>query len=62
MRNQNKELYEEAVGRNLSNAEKKPEKYIGKELEKAKMMLGVRKIDDYWDNRILKLCKDSAIK
>ena len=54
MRRQNKELYEEA--------EKKPEKYIGKELEKAKMMLGVRKIDDYWDVRILKLCKDSAIK
>ena len=40
MRNQNKELYEEA----------------------AKMKLGVRKDDEYWDNRILKLCKDSAIK
>ena len=71
MRNQNKKLYEEAVERNILNlervtreaeSEKKATKYAGKALEVAKHMLGVRKIDDYWDNRISKLCKEFVIK
>jgi hypothetical protein len=57
VRNQNKNLYEEAVTRNLTNAEKKPTKYVGKELVKAKTMLGIRNVDDYWDVRVTKLCK-----
>lgn len=66
MRNANKKLYEEAVERNLLNLERLvhegrtgPErtKYLGKELAKAKTMLGIRTIDDYWDNRVAKLVK-----
>lgn len=71
MRNQNKELYEEAVERNILNLERKTReaesagkttKYAGKDLKTAKMMLGVQKDDENWDNRILKLCKESATK
>jgi len=63
---QNKKLYEEAVERNILNLERLVRqgdsanletKYSGKTIEQAKTMLGVRKVDDYWDNRILKLTK-----
>ena len=50
-------LYDEAVSRNIANAERKPAKYVGKELVLAKTMLGVRATDDTFDNRILKLLK-----
>jgi len=63
---QNKKLYEEAVERNILNLERLVRqgdsanletKYSGKTIEQAKTMLGVRKVDDYWDNRISKLTK-----
>ena len=63
---QNKKIYEEAVERNILNLERLVRqgesagletKYAGKTIEQAKTMLGVRKVDDYWDNRILKLTK-----
>lgn len=56
------DLYEEAVERNLTNAEKKPGKYVGQELKKAKTMLGIRAVDDYWDTRVIKLCKPTHVK
>ena len=70
MRRQNKKLYEEAVERNILNAEriqretdlaKTKTKYSGKDLETAKTMLGVRKIDDYWDNRVRNLTATKII-
>ena len=60
MKNQNKNLYDEAVERNLSNAEKKPGKYAGKDLVKAKHMLGIKVTDDSFDVRVIKLCKPKA--
>lgn len=62
MRNQNKALYEEAVERNLSNAERKPGKYAGKDLLKAKTMLGIKTVDDTYDARVIKLCKPVLAK
>ena len=71
MRRQNKKLYEEAVERNILNAEriqretdlaKTKTKYSGKDLETAKTMLGVRKIDDYWDNRVRNLTATKIIQ
>ena len=56
MRTQNKKLYEEAVERNLLNAERSgAKKYKGLDVAKAKFKLGIRAVDDYWDNRVSKL-------
>ena len=50
--------YDGSVDRNIWNFEKKtPEKYIGKSLEEAKHMLGVRQNDIKFDTRIGKLIK-----
>ena len=50
--------YEGSVDRNIYNFEKKTqEKYIGKSLEEAKHMLGVRQNDTKFDTRINTLIK-----
>lgn len=58
-----KDLYPEAVERNLQTAElnRAPKhygtKYVGLDLAKAKTKLGIKATDSQWDNRILKLIK-----